>query len=136
MAPTLLEHLVRTKVLVPAIDAPRRGMSREFDFRNLIAIAVLHRAHRLQINGKGLRAMAECVASARVSQLKSDSVMWYGFEPDFHRYRADSVPTQPTAVITNAADVEGYLATGYFGTTIGLREIVASLQEATGDELL
>jgi DNA-binding transcriptional MerR regulator len=52
-----LAYFIRTRVIVPAVDAPRRGMTRMFDFENLVQISIAVRLANWGVSADQIREL-------------------------------------------------------------------------------
>jgi hypothetical protein len=144
--PTQIEHYCRVGIVVPAEKAPRRGMSRRFDFANLVQIAI---ARRLA-NALGTPAIADILRRyCRPEQLtalkrspKPILRVWFGAGagiPHELGARLDADTMQALSggpALVTAADVADRLTCDDEALlAINLSNVIAKLENDTGDSL-
>jgi len=132
-----LVRWLNAEILVSHDGGGSQGKRRRFDLRNLVTLRVLVRAHALKVNETGMKQIASTIAKCPPAKLRNPGepvAIWFGIEPEDHRYATDP-PQEPKAVILPISWTAEYLASGYYGTIIGIADIVAQLERATGEIL-
>ena len=140
---TQIEHFVRSGVVRPAEEAPRRGMSRGFNLRNLIEIAL---AAELLSCGVAVREIPIIFQltlrkhwKTRVDPGRRDEVavlvLWFTSRVFTGTPRAD-VSTRRIPTITSIANFQMKVEQGdTIHAAINVKRIVEHVETATGEAL-
>ena len=141
--PRQIDHAVGTGLIQPAEEAPRRGMSRKFDFNNLVEIALVARLYWMGVSPSNISAL-----------LKTVRQQWHLLVRDSERgafwrnhprkesavlcifYWLTPMGTRPDISLCSVKKQQDLIAEGWHGISISLLSIIEQLEEETGDTII
>lgn len=155
-----VEHLVKSGVILPVAEAPRRGVSRRFSLLNLVEIKL---ALRLISMGMPVRTARDVIETTRRELWRFEYVIPPAgattLSPDEHNHRsrgsaailfvkfiapgtdqAEQMDFGPQFLSAEDlgrmfANEDEFTANGSFGMVVNMRHLIEEIEQATGDKL-